>query len=838
MTVGDGYGRMPVQLVATGHINGSRSGVDRIRARLLALRSVGINGFGLYRLVIKCPSVLIAEEIDSVISFDRDELEGKVEPAQLERLFITTAARFLLGFDHKVKMLIRHEVPREKIAHVLNNVNLNKAICCNFLKNSAEAKQMPLGRDREIFKIILVFPNVISASKERKLRPRIEFLKHCGLDSNDILKTKEFAAALSAVTRTSCENMQKEIGLFLSYGLSYEDIFYMSKKHPQILQYNPSSLEEKMVYLTEDMGRDIRELLTFPAFLGYKLYDRIKHRYEVKKKTAGTGMSLNNLLSESANRFSTRKKAEMERRYELPFWCVIKSCRFPHRHPAELFDPQFETQKEYQGMRRRPFFFIADSSRNVVSSSTGVYMGKSQHHDVELLTRTHHDMLVTVLGRFIDFGNYKLNFVNYGSQETPKDSLAFSSKYGFSGLKAKILWENLGRVPESFNGGRIPLNWLDANFRDLSEDASEDEVKLYARACILQLIGGLLMPDKSRNQVHCMWLRHLSDFHLAGSFSWGSTVLALLYKEMCQAIDYRRNAIGGCLLLLQSWAWYRLPFFMSRCEEPIRISTTPEFEFVSYSTDDVRGVIPPELKGPLDVWMAMVPLICYAIVEWHSTDRMLQQFGCFQPITEVPHNMDELYNADRRGKTDTDWLVRHHEWVMLWEDQHRRLPRREPIFDDLLMVADGYYEWFNSNGKPFMLSEDARGQTFLRRRQRRSPAQHHRPPTHGRRVDAAAAFTWFYDPAAATVADDPSWRLLWVYAGGIVSHTPLGPLFYGGASSSSVPHQPIVPTQEEEDNDDNDDGDDDDSEESQPVIRRNPPRDRQPPPCGTHSHLL
>ena len=31
--------------------------------------------------------------------------------------------------------------------------------------------------DPQIFKILLVFPNVISASKERKLRPRMEFLK-------------------------------------------------------------------------------------------------------------------------------------------------------------------------------------------------------------------------------------------------------------------------------------------------------------------------------------------------------------------------------------------------------------------------------------------------------------------------------------------------------------------------------------------------------------------------------------------------------------------------------------------------------------------------------------
>ncbi|XVE58267.1 hypothetical protein DITRI_Ditri04bG0156700 [Diplodiscus trichospermus] len=56
-----------------------------------------------------------------------------------------------------------------------------------------------------------------------------------------------------------------------------------------------------MEYLTGEMDREVGELLTFPAFLGYKLDDRIKHRYEVKKKIVGIGMSLNKLLSVSAN---------------------------------------------------------------------------------------------------------------------------------------------------------------------------------------------------------------------------------------------------------------------------------------------------------------------------------------------------------------------------------------------------------------------------------------------------------------------------------------------------------------------------------------------------------
>ncbi|KAE8661680.1 hypothetical protein F3Y22_tig00113725pilonHSYRG01810 [Hibiscus syriacus] len=403
----------------------------------------------------------------------------------------------------------------------------------------------------------------------------------------------------------------------------------------------------------------------------------------------------------------------------------------------------------------------------------------------------------------------------------------------------------------------------DANFWELSVDASEDEVKMYAWACILQLIGGLLMPDKLRNLVQCMWLRHLSDFLLAGSFSWGSAVLALLYREMCGATDYRRNAIGGCLLLLQSWAWYRLPFLCPFVKNPfvfplllrknhqelpddlekIRVlidqKVGTQFEWVPYSTDDVRAVIPPELRGPSDVWMVMVPLICYATVEWHSTDRVLWQFGCFQPILEAPSNMDELHSLDRRGKTDTDWLVRHHGWVMLWDDRHRCLPRREPIFDDLLMYAEDYYEWFNSNGKPFLLPEDAQGKTFPRRQQRRSPTQYHRPPTRGRRAGASGSSS----AAPAGPSQQPPEPYMMTYLAGSASspmaaaQTPPVQFSHSVMPGFSQFSQACGIDDDDDDDDDgdDDDDDDDDSEESEPVIRRNPPRDRQPPPCETHS---
>ncbi|MBA0877776.1 hypothetical protein Goshw_016503 [Gossypium schwendimanii] len=67
---------------------------------------------------------------------------------------------------------------------------------------------------------------------------------------------------------------------------------------------------------------------------------------------------------------------------------------------------------------------------------------------------------------------------------------------------------------------------------------------------MLQIIGGYLIPDLSRNLVHLRWLLKLVDFRAVGEFSWGSALLAILYREMCGVTRPNKAKIGGCLSLL------------------------------------------------------------------------------------------------------------------------------------------------------------------------------------------------------------------------------------------------------------------------------------------------
>ncbi|XP_020245112.1 serine/threonine-protein phosphatase 7 long form homolog [Asparagus officinalis] len=83
-------------------------------------------------------------------------------------------------------------------------------------------------------------------------------------------------------------------------------------------------------------------------------------------------------------------------------------------------------------------------------------------------------------------------------------------------------------------------------------------IQQYARAYILHMIGTLLFPDSSKHKVHLRWLPLLEDFDVCGTLSWGSAVLAYLYREMSKVALMQNKELKGCLTLLQVWVWERL----------------------------------------------------------------------------------------------------------------------------------------------------------------------------------------------------------------------------------------------------------------------------------------
>ena len=121
--------------------------------------------------------------------------------------------------------------------------------------------------------------------------------------------------------------------------------------------------------------------------------------------------------------------------------------------------------------------------------------------------------------------------------------------------------ELLGRIPppDKLKRARFSMSWFSDVFGVLPDDANDVTVQQYARAYILEMIGGSIFANKSGDKVHLQWLGLLRDFNIAGSYSWGSATLAWLYRELCRATKPNTKDISGALILVQLWAWSTFP---------------------------------------------------------------------------------------------------------------------------------------------------------------------------------------------------------------------------------------------------------------------------------------
>ncbi|XP_040948628.1 serine/threonine-protein phosphatase 7 long form homolog [Gossypium hirsutum] len=262
----------------------------------------------------------------------------------------------------------------------------------------------------------------------------------------------------------------------------------------------------------------------------------------------------------------------------------------------------------------------------------------------------------------------------------------------------------------------------------LSANATEGELMCAARAYIVHIIRGVLMPDSNNNKVHIMYLPLLADLANVCSYSWGSAVLAVLYREFCRTTKPSVVDIDGCLTLMQSWAFYRMPFFASVTHQPYvyplvnrwsiypgigKSYTVPiyllmieqhareEFIWMSYRSPKISAVIPSSAYVHSEMWCTNAPIINFNVVEWYHGDRVLRQFGCIQYILDLPCEVGVVHGINKRGKSQLDWGVKHRKFIALWNDRIGRRPQMVMASD--LQPSLEYIQWYSSCGKPYLL---------------------------------------------------------------------------------------------------------------------------------------
>ncbi|KAL5141625.1 Serine/threonine-protein phosphatase 7 long form [Glycine soja] len=279
---------------------------------------------------------------------------------------------------------------------------------------------------------------------------------------------------------------------------------------------------------------------------------------------------------------------------------------------------------------------------------------------------------------------------------------------------ADLCEDLLGVRPQEgeIKGSVVKLSWLAHHFDQINNDDDEEQVRRFARAWILRFIGGVLFVDQTSNRVSL--------------------------REMCSVTDHKTKSIGGMCILLQLWAWERCPTLAPK-RTPSQIENIPlghrwlRRGNQHIGNDDVKvfcrkldimkrhepypstiiSLLPPVcLVGSL-AWYAMVPLICFQVIEWHQLDRVLRQFGMQQPVPESPSQPLSIHGITLKGKHDENWGQLFAPMIQQWNNRHAFRVDAYPRQEGLLSFNSDYIVWYRRKTNMFVDPENAKTATMV-----------------------------------------------------------------------------------------------------------------------------
>ncbi|CAN1142039.1 Protein MAIN-LIKE 2, partial [Linum perenne] len=96
-------------------------------------------------------------------------------------------------------------------------------------------------------------------------------------------------------------------------------------------------------------------------------------------------------------------------------------------------------------------------------------------------------------------------------------------------------WLGIQPPPNAVQGRTIKVAWVKRLFDRLPDGASGEVITYHARAYTWVLVAGVLLADRNGDHIPVHLLQLIGDPRVASTYSWGSAVLAWLYKVMGRA---------------------------------------------------------------------------------------------------------------------------------------------------------------------------------------------------------------------------------------------------------------------------------------------------------------
>ncbi|CAN1128571.1 Protein MAIN-LIKE 2 [Linum perenne] len=86
--------------------------------------------------------------------------------------------------------------------------------------------------------------------------------------------------------------------------------------------------------------------------------------------------------------------------------------------------------------------------------------------------------------------------------------------------------------PNAIQGRTVRVAWVKRLFDWLSDGASGEVITYHTRAYTWVLVAGVLLADRNGDHIPVHLLQLIGNPRVASTYSWGSAVLAWLYKVM------------------------------------------------------------------------------------------------------------------------------------------------------------------------------------------------------------------------------------------------------------------------------------------------------------------
>ncbi|KAF3961442.1 hypothetical protein CMV_013932 [Castanea mollissima] len=109
--------------------------------------------------------------------------------------------------------------------------------------------------------------------------------------------------------------------------------------------------------------------------------------------------------------------------------------------------------------------------------------------------------------------------------------------------------------------------------------------------------------------------------------------------------------------------------------------------------------LPPWYVAGRAVWTATVPLVCFHLVEKHTPDHVVHQFGMIQEISRNVDTDTVLHAIDLRGKVGVDWMRKHAAHITKWGNHLQRCC--EAVLGDMPPQHE-YFNWYKRVTRRFI----------------------------------------------------------------------------------------------------------------------------------------